>query len=80
VLAQHTLDLAEFDAQAPQLHLLIASSQKLQLAVLQSPREVARPVPDVADRVACHHAEAFGDKARRATILQPHGAPLAANE
>src|ERR1043166_2429667 len=41
-------DLAEFDAIAAQLHLLIAASQVLQLSVALVPRQVSRSIQTCA--------------------------------
>ena len=62
------LDLAELDAQAPELHLVVHAAVVLDLAVGADAGEVARAVGGHA-----HEAhEAFGRQVRPAHVAAPH--------
>src|SRR5688572_22802666 len=44
MLGQHRRDLARLDAVAPQLHLLISASEKLELAIGTVAHQIAGPI------------------------------------
>src|SRR6185503_20612665 len=52
VLTEHCFDLAQLDPEAPHLHLLVHSSQILQLSIVPVPHLVSSPVQPRASRGA----------------------------
>src|SRR4051812_35194509 len=64
VLAEHGLDLTQFDAEATYLHLRVQSSQVLQIPVRQVTDQVSRPV----QTCSLLRAEGIGDELLRGQL------------
>src|SRR6185312_187632 len=79
MLTEHSFDLAQLDAIAPDLHLLVQPSHKLEVAVGQIARQVSRPIKPRTGRTGeWMGQEALGGQLRSLMVAarQPHASDM----